>query len=57
MKWASRIISFVSGGLFVYWTGMGSSSPDWWLWGKFMVVSVLSYEAGQLMKEARLKNG
>jgi hypothetical protein len=56
MKWVSRGIGLISGALTAYWSGLGSGHSDWWLWGKFMVVSLLAFEAGQLYREAQLKN-
>lgn len=46
MKWFSRGIGFVNGALFAYWCDLGSASPDWGLWGKFMVCATLGYTAG-----------
>jgi hypothetical protein len=46
MKWTSRILGVINGGLFAYWCGIGSDNPNWWLWSKFMLVSSLAFMAG-----------
>jgi len=55
MIWVSRIISLINGGVFAYWSHLGTANPDWRLWIKFVIVSGVGFIAGDVYREAKMK--